>query len=191
VSGLDAFGNGLEEAIERVRVPAYVIDREGVIRWLNPAAQAIVGDVRGRHFTSVVAPDDTRAQELFGRQIAGAERLVDSEVVLVGADGDRVSCEFSSVALTSDGDRVVGVFGQLVGHGLASTADEPAPPEPRLTRRQHDVLRLLELGRSNEQIAEELGVTVKTVREHVRHILRALDADSRLEALGIAPRVEA
>src|SRR3954470_17574821 len=125
VSELDAFGDELEEAIERVRVPAYVIDREGIIRWLNPAAQAIVGDVRGRHFTSVVAPDDTRAQELFGRQIAGAERLVDSEVVLVGADGDRVSCEFSSVALTSDGDRVVGVFGQLVGHGLASTADEP------------------------------------------------------------------
>jgi hypothetical protein len=56
VSELEAFGVEFEEAIERVRVPAYVIDREGVIRWLNAAAQEIVGDLRGRPFTSVVAP---------------------------------------------------------------------------------------------------------------------------------------
>jgi PAS domain S-box-containing protein len=191
VSELEAFGADLEEAIERVRVPAYVIDRDGIIRWLNPAAEEIVGDARGRPFTSVVAPEDTRAQELFARQIAGSENVADSEVVLLDAQGSRVNCEFSSVALTSEGDRVVGVFGQLVGHGLASAVREDTRPDPRLTPRQHDVLRLLEHGRSNEQIAEELHVKVDTVREHIRHILRALDADSRLEALGIEPRADA
>src|SRR3954470_3467496 len=75
VSELDAFGDELEEAIERVRVPAYVIDREGIIRWLNPAAQAIVGDARGRPFTALLAPDDTHAQEAFARQIDGSEPL--------------------------------------------------------------------------------------------------------------------
>ena len=35
----------IESAIERVRVPSYVIDRHGIIRWLNSAAEKIVGDV--------------------------------------------------------------------------------------------------------------------------------------------------
>ena len=46
----------MRRALEDVNVPTYVIDRVGVIRWVNPAAQRIVGDVRGRQFTSVVAP---------------------------------------------------------------------------------------------------------------------------------------
>ena len=29
-----------------------------VIRWINPAAERLLGDVRGRHFTSVVGPED-------------------------------------------------------------------------------------------------------------------------------------
>ena len=188
MSELEALGGELEEAIERVRVPAYVIDRDGIIRWLNPAAQEIVGDVRGRPFTSIVAPEDTHTRELFDAKIAGATQVTDSEVVLLGAGGDRLHCEFSSVALTSDGDRVVGVFGQIIGPGLAAASDTPAPPDPRLTPRQQEVLQLLELGHSNEQIAEKLHLKVATVREHIRHILDALDADSRLEVLGIEPR---
>ena len=188
MSELEALGGELEEAIERVRVPAYVIDREGIIRWLNPAAQKIVGDVVGRPFTDIVAPEDAHTRALFAAKIAGTEHVTDSEAVLLGPGGDRLHCEFSSVALTSDGDRVVGVFGQIVGHGLAATTETSAPPDPRLTPRQQDVLRLLELGHSNEQIAEKLHVKVDTVREHIRHILRALDADSRLEVLGIEPR---
>ena len=60
---------GLEQTLERVNVPSYVIDTSGVVRWLNPAAEMIVGDVRGRQFTTVVAPEDTRrARELFARR---------------------------------------------------------------------------------------------------------------------------
>jgi two-component system nitrate/nitrite response regulator NarL len=190
VSELEAFGGDLEDAIERVGVPSYVIDREGIIRWLNPAAREIVGDVRGRHFTSIVAPEDARTRELFARQIAGTEHITDSEVVLVGADGEHVNCEFSSVALTNEGDRVVGVFGQLVHRvlGEISKEVEPPPRDPRLTARQAEVLRLLERGRSTEQIADELHLKVKTVQEHIRHVMRALDAHSRLEAVGIEPQ---
>jgi len=43
----------------------------------------------------------------------------------------------------------------------------------------------LERGRSTEQIAGELHLSIETVRNHVRHILRALDAHSRLEAVAI------
>ena len=46
-------GMAVEDMLEHVNVPSYLIDTTGVIRWVNPAARAIVGDVRGRQFTWV------------------------------------------------------------------------------------------------------------------------------------------
>jgi PAS domain-containing protein len=60
VTGLHAIGGDVEVALESINVPSCVIDRTGIIRWLNPAARRLVGDVRGRQFTSVVAPEEAR-----------------------------------------------------------------------------------------------------------------------------------
>jgi PAS domain-containing protein len=57
---LREMGVDVEGALERVNVPSYVIDRVGVVRWMNEAARRLVGDQVGRQFTSVVAPEDTR-----------------------------------------------------------------------------------------------------------------------------------
>ena len=38
----------LRGVLQDFTVPSYVIDRAGVIRWLNPAAIELFGDVRGR-----------------------------------------------------------------------------------------------------------------------------------------------
>ena len=70
-----AVGGDVEQALQSVGVPSYVLDTTGVVRWLNPAAERLVGDVRGRHFTSVVAPEDShRARELFSRKVLGTTR---------------------------------------------------------------------------------------------------------------------
>jgi PAS domain S-box-containing protein len=178
---LDEIGGDVEDAIERVRVPAYVIDPHGIIRWLNPAAKKIVGDVRGRHLTSVVAPEETRrAQEIFTRNLLGPPQGSDNKGVVLGPDGDRVSIEVSAVPLRRGG-HVIGVFGQV----LDVEEDEPAPPHPDLTPRQSEVLGLLERGRSTEQIASELHLSIETVRNHIRGVLRALDVHSRLEAVAL------
>lgn len=90
MSELEAIGGDVEDAIERVRVPAYVIDEHGIIRWLNPAARKLVGDVRGRQLTSVVAPEETRrAREIFARNLIGPAAGSDNKGVVIGADGDR------------------------------------------------------------------------------------------------------
>jgi DNA-binding NarL/FixJ family response regulator len=47
------------------------------------------------------------------------------------------------------------------------------------------VLRFLEHGRSTEQIARELHLSTETVRNHIRHLLRALNVHSRLEAVAV------
>jgi PAS domain S-box-containing protein len=172
----------LDDVLEHVNVPSYVIDRSGVVRWLNEAARNVVGDVRGRQFTSVVAPEETqRARELFARKVIGAVKVTDAGVVVVDRDGRRVAVELSSVPLR-DGEHVVGVFGQVT-----EVVEEPhAHPDLRLTPRQAEVLRLLERGRSTKQIAEELHVTIETVRNHVREVLRATGTHSRLEAVALA-----
>jgi PAS domain S-box-containing protein len=182
VSELEAIGGEIEDAIERVRVPGYVIDRHGIIRYLNPAARKIVGDVRGRQFTSVVAPEETRrAREIFTRNLMGPRAGSDNKVVVIDAEGERLSVEVSAVPLQS-GDRVIGVFGQALD---IEEDDPPPPPHPHLTPRQAEVLRLLEQGRSTEQIAGELHLSTETVRNHIRHILQALNVHSRLEAVAV------
>jgi PAS domain S-box-containing protein len=182
VSELRGIGGDVETALETVNVPSYVIDPTGVIRWINPAARRLVGDVRGRQFTSVVAPEDTRrAREHFARKIAGTAQVTDAQVVLVDSDGGRVQVDVSSCPLMQ-GHRLVGVFGQL-----SDVEDEPDDPlPPHLTPRQTEVLRLLKRGRSTEQIAQELQLSTETVRNHVRHLLRALGVHTRLEAVAVA-----
>ena len=72
-------GGDIEQALERVGVPSYVLDTTGVVRWINPAAERLVGDVRGRQFTSVVAPEDRqRARELFARKVHGLSQATDA-----------------------------------------------------------------------------------------------------------------
>jgi len=106
-------GGDIELALSNVGVPSYVLDTTGVVKWINSAAVRLLGDVRGRHFTSVVAPEDSRrARELFARKVLGSAPATDSTGVLLSTAGTRVAVEISSVPLMS-GDRVVGVFGLL------------------------------------------------------------------------------
>ena len=56
----------------------------------------------------------------------------------------------------------------LAGHGL--------------TGREMQIMNQLELGRSNKEIAAALGIEVATVKNHVHHLLRKLQASRRSEA---------
>jgi PAS domain S-box-containing protein len=182
MSALETLGHDVEEALEHINVPSYVLDEHGIIRWVNPAGMAIVGDVRGKLFTSVVAPEEkTRAQQEFAKKVYGTKKTTDAEVVVVDGSGQRTMVEVHSVRLLS-GDRVVGVFGQLDYEPMS----EPVNAHPSLTPRQSEILRLLERGKSTDQIAEELHLSKETVRNHIRHMLQALGVHSRLEAVALA-----
>lgn len=79
--------------------------------------------------------------------------------------------------------------------GMASPARKVPPPrghlasgrgaelQSGLTRRELDVLRRMSLGETNSQIAHRLFVSEGTVKSHVKHILRKLDAANRAEAV--------
>jgi PAS domain S-box-containing protein len=182
MSAARTLGGDLEGALERVNVPSFVLDDTGVVRWVNRAARRLVGDVRGRHFTSVAAPEDKlRSQARFAQNVLGVTAVKDAEIMLLDAHQERVVVELTSVPLRR-GERVVGVFGQA----KEAPKRSPAPPLPGLTPRQAEVLGLLEHGRSTSQIAEDLHLSRETVRNHVRHLLSALGVHSRLAAVALA-----
>ncbi|PWI19342.1 DNA-binding response regulator [Streptomyces sp. Act143] len=56
-----------------------------------------------------------------------------------------------------------------------------ALPEPPLTPRELDVVRLLARGRTNEELAAELHVTLSTVKTHLGNVQRKLAARNRVE----------
>ncbi|MDN0199604.1 helix-turn-helix transcriptional regulator [Streptomyces sp. S.PNR 29] len=77
---------------------------------------------------------------------------------------------------------------------LSRTPDPaPAPADPAetlgLTSRERDVLRLVAVGRSNRQIAEELFISPKTASVHVSNILAKLGVSGRGEAAAVAHRL--
>jgi len=126
----------VQRALDDVNVPSYAIDRFGVIRWLNPAGLKLLGDVRGRQQSSVVAAGAgcARPGSRSPRKLLGKERSTDASVVVLGSDGERLQVDISSVPL-HDGGRIVGVFG-IVAHREDTT---PPGPHPHLTPRQNQV----------------------------------------------------
>jgi DNA-binding CsgD family transcriptional regulator len=95
------------------------------------------------------------------------------------ADGRRVQVDISSTQLLQQGS-IVGVF------GLADPTGEPprvATSSVQLTPRQLDVLRYVASGYSTEHIAKTLGISIETVRNHVRGLMGRLGVHTRLEAV--------
>ncbi|MEA2297389.1 MAG: hypothetical protein QOF77_325 [Solirubrobacteraceae bacterium] len=73
---------------------------------------------------------------------------------------------------------------------LVAAIAQPPPPDPaeQLTRREREVLELIGGGRSNKRIALELGVSEKTVKTHVGHVLAKLGVADRTQAAMYAAR---
>ncbi len=82
-------------------------------------------------------------------------------------------------------------MGQEEGAALsgpaARSAQAPCPETGEtLSGRELEVLHLIAQGASNHEIAEQLVITVGTVKSHINHILVKLDSHNRTEAVARA-----
>jgi DNA-binding NarL/FixJ family response regulator len=73
---------------------------------------------------------------------------------------------------------------QALAHGAAP----PGPVDAALTAREREVLEQIAGGRSNKRIALELGISEKTVKTHVGHLLAKLGVADRTQAALLAVR---
>jgi two-component system, NarL family, nitrate/nitrite response regulator NarL len=67
-------------------------------------------------------------------------------------------------------------------HVLEEVDPSLASP-PRLSARERETLTLLAAGYSTALMAEKMGISRETVRNHVKSLLRSLGASSRAEAV--------
>jgi DNA-binding NarL/FixJ family response regulator len=78
------------------------------------------------------------------------------------------------------------VFGPGVAERIIGFFSVPRPAQrafPELTEREEEILVLVARGKSNQEIASRLFVSVKTVRNHVSNILLKLQVADRAQAV--------
>jgi len=111
--------------------------------------------------------------------VARAVALGASGYMLKGATRDellaaiRTAASGESVWSREDLRRVTGA---LAAPRLGEDMEVP------LTKRESEVLRQMALGLTNKEIAQTLGISYETVKEHVQHILRKIGVSDRTQA---------
>ena len=78
--------------------------------------------------------------------------------------------------------RTVAAGGAVLGAGAAARLLGQRQPGVALTEREAQVLALIADGRSNTEIARALDVSLKTVQNHVSHVLTKLQVRDRTQA---------
>ena len=174
----------LKEGLERVHIPAWMIDERGVFKWVNDAFVELFGDQVRVHYSTLVAPEHRQLVDLqFARKLNGTN-VTDYEIEAFAENGERVVLDVSTVRLDPSN-----FCGAVFGMGIPVQVALPRDEGVSLTPRQQEILRWLAAGASTTQIADELTISRETVRNHIRDVLSALDAHSRLEAVVKARRL--
>jgi DNA-binding CsgD family transcriptional regulator len=180
--GFDALG-GFTAILQRVDVPCAFADEDGVYVWVNDAFAVTFGDVRGRAIGEMIAPESRVEVERLLAHGLDAEQVTEYVADALLTDGRRGRTEFSWVRVDSS------LFGAAI-FGTSIPRRRVAAPHSRLhlTPRQSEVLHLLAVGATTDQIAGKLHVSIHTVRNHIRQLLQSLRVHSRLEAVAKARR---
>lgn len=111
--------------------------------------------------------------------------------ILKGATDDEVTSAIRQV-LSGESSIAPNLAARLLRRLALQIAQEPpqAPPRPKraellqpLTPREIEVLELLALGKTNNEIAQEFVISKGTVKNHVEHLIAKLGVSDRTQAV--------
>jgi DNA-binding NarL/FixJ family response regulator len=136
------------------------------------ATRRIVAD--SPHIAVLVLTMFDDDESIFSALRAGARGYL-----LKGADRDQIRCALRAAA---SGEIIFGAHlaARMLGYFTATSAP---PVFPQLTQREREVLELVAQGRANATIAARLGLSHKTIRNHVSNILTKLQVADRAQAI--------
>lgn len=196
--------------IHAMGVAAWVSDHAGTVIYMNERAEQLLGKdphkAIGRPCYEVIAGRTTDGEQLCKQncrvtQLAreGAEiepytlRINDDEgeehwlqlLVIPYAD-DEGRVQKAHCAFRIDRSHIIESYLDRVAARTPVNAHrEFSLAESRLSRREREVLDLLAQDQNLYEIAEKLGVSYYTVRNHVQHVLGKMGVHSTLEAVAL------
>ncbi len=201
----------LLEAFTRASDAVFAVDQGMRVVFWNLAAERIFGvdegAALGRRCDEIVAGFETSGSALCATdcRVMGCSRRGHAaetyDLTRTGVDGHQQWLNVSIIVLR--GRRLAStltvhlVRDVTARHGFEQRSaalltelwgsDAPHNP-PAITRREAEVLRMLSCGASNKAIADTLGISATTVRNHIEHLLAKLGVHSKLEAVVYAAR---
>lgn len=167
-----ADGNNLAREIDRLDPDVLVIDFGWQAEALRERLYHIGKDI------PLLALIAEAADAPLGSLLAALRAFPRFALLLNDSDPDTIVAALMALeqGLTAIDPRLIDLLGS------APRGDYP-PPTERLTARENEVLQLLARGLANRAIAQELGITLHTVKFHVNAIMSKLQAQSRTEAV--------
>ena len=178
------------QAFTRSRNAMVLLDDQRCHVEVNGAYLALIGYQRreliGRPVYELLAHGPLATTQQW--EAALAQRQFTGQAEIVGAGGQHVMVEFAGHPELVTGRRLV-LFVVLRTARAGRTLPEPAssPTETRaLSSRELDVVRLLALGLTGPEVAEELQLAHNTVRTHVRNAMAKSGARSRAQLVARA-----
>ncbi|MEX2558295.1 MAG: response regulator transcription factor [Pirellulales bacterium] len=111
--------------------------------------------------------------------VARANALGASDYLLKGSTREQLLGAIAAVA-AGKAPSDVGEMRRVAGAMAARQKQDDV--DVALTQRETQVLRHLALGLSNKEIGRSLSISIETVKEHVQHLLRKINAADRTQA---------
>lgn len=188
---------GLEQAISQLPLPMLLLDWNLALRYANPAGKAALAEWVGGEVVRALKSDPEIPADLLAA--CGVLRAAWESA----SPAAHVVSSEKSMPVSHSADSGFSAVVRLVEPG-AGRVIEPAftvqfhlPPKhhatqaralaelSRLTATERAVVRLAAGGYDNTAIAEELGVSLNTVKTHLRHIFEKLGITSRSQLVAL------
>ena len=160
VVGCAAPGSEAVSLVERVRPDVVLVQADGA----RPVGSEVIEALKANHPLSQIVVVDGRAETEGNGFVSSDECFmhVVASIQRAAADAE----------------------GSAGANGGASASRYGAGPA--LTRREHEILRLVALGNTNNEIAQRLGLAANTVKTYWQRALHKLSARNRAEAIARA-----
>jgi PAS domain S-box-containing protein len=175
----------LRAVFERSRNAMLIADDERRYRDVNSAGCRLLGAGRSWILTRRIddfTPPELRGQmdELWHAFLQSGTQAGDFELRL--PDGRRLAVDYSATANILPGLHLSILMPLVPGDQV----EEPQSQTGSLTGRETEVIGLIALGATTEEVAERLAITQETARSHAKNAMRKLGARSRAHAVALA-----
>jgi DNA-binding CsgD family transcriptional regulator len=183
----------LSRALEKTSSSVLLFDERGGILFANPSADKLLSqqtedELHGSYDNRPRQPLFTLLSSLVERSASrdGAAPIWSGTIELDG--GRMMACEVTAVpAPNLDGPDAVLVTLQPTDPET-DTRIQVFSSSHGLSPREQDVLQLLSRGLTTAAMAEELGISPHTIRDHLKHLYRKTGTKGRNELLGLISR---